>query len=198
MIARPHGGPDRGEGSVTISELARKARDGDRDAYDILMTEVIDHLYRIARLILRDFDSAEDAVQETLVRCWRDLPRLRDPDRFDAWLNRILMHALTDEVRRHRHFGESVTLLRIEPIEADSSGTVADRDEIGRVFDRLSMDHRTIVVLHHYLGLTVDEAATTIGIPVGTAKSRLHYATEALRAALDADARSVSASRVMA
>jgi RNA polymerase sigma-70 factor, ECF subfamily len=197
-IARQDGEPDRGEGSVTRSELARKARDGDRDAYDVLMTELIDHLYRIARLILRDFDSAEDAVQETLVRCWRDLPRLRDPDRFDAWLNRILMHAVTDEARRRRRLGTSVTRFRVEPVEADGSAAFADRDELGRVFDRLSIEHRTIVVLHHYVGLTVDEAATTIGIPVGTAKSRLHYATEALRAALDADARSVSAGRASA
>ena len=87
---------------MTKSELVELARDGDRDAYDVLMTQVIDHLFRIARLILRDVDSAEDAVQEALVRCWRDLPRLREPDRFDAWLNRILLHAVTDEARRRR------------------------------------------------------------------------------------------------
>ena len=89
---------------MTRSELVRQARQGDRDAYDILLTDVVDHLYRIARLILRDFDRAEDAVQETLVRCWRDLPGLRDPDRFDAWLNRILVRAVTDEARRRRGF----------------------------------------------------------------------------------------------
>ena len=183
---------------MTKSELVRSARDGDRDAYDILVTQVIDHLYRIARLILRDIDSAEDAVQEALVRCWRDLPRLRDPDRFDPWLNRILMHAITDEARDRRRHGAGLTVLRFEPAVADVSGTLADRDEIARVFARLSIEHRTIVVLHHYLGLTVDEAATTIGIPVGTAKSRLHYATEALRAALDADARSTTTGRALA
>ena len=183
---------------MTRSELVRLARDGDPDAYDILMTGLIDHLYRIARLILRDFDSAEDAVQEALVRCWRDLPRLREPDRFDAWLNRILLNAVTDEARNRRRSRANVTLLRLEPIQADSAGAVADRDELARVFDRLSIEHRTIVVLHHYLGLTVDEAATTIGIPTGTAKSRLHYATEALRAALDADARSTTSGRALA
>jgi RNA polymerase sigma-70 factor (ECF subfamily) len=183
---------------VTKSELVRLARNGDRDAYDILVTGLVDHLYRIARLILRDYDSAEDAVQEALVRCWRDLPRLREPDRFDAWLNRILLRAVTDEARTRRRFRARVTLLRLEPVEVDGSGAFADRDEIARVFDRLSIEHRTIVVLHHYLGLTVDEAATTIGIPVGTAKSRLHYATEALRAALEADARGVPAARALA
>jgi len=183
---------------VTKSELVRLAREGDRDAFDILMTAVIDHLYRIARLILRDFDNAEDAVQEALVRCWRDLPGLRDPDRFDAWLNRLLLHSVTDEARNRRSSVASVRILRIEPAQSDSAGALADRDELARVFGRLSIDHRTIVVLHHYLGLTVDEAATTIGIPVGTAKSRLHYATGALRAALEADARSGSAGKALA
>lgn len=183
---------------MTNSDLVRLARDGDRDAFDLLMTAVIDHLYRIARLILRDFDSAEDAVQEALVRCWRDLPGLRDPDRFDAWLNRLLLHSVTDETRRRRRAGASLTILRIEPSQPDGANALANRDELARVFDRLSIEHRTIVVLHHYLGLTVDEAATSIGIPVGTAKSRLHYATEALRAALEADARSRLAGKVLA
>ena len=183
---------------MTKSELVRAARDGDRDAYDILVTDHIDRLYRIARLILRDFDSAEDAVQEALVRCWRDLPRLRDPDRFDAWLNRILMHAITDEARHRQRAGARLTVLRLEPAQADGTGALADRDEIARVFDRMSLEHRTIVVLHHYLGLTLDEAATAIGIPIGTAKSRLHYATEALRAAVEADARRAPAGRALA
>jgi len=183
---------------VTKTELVRLAREGDRDAFDILMTAVVDHLYRIARLILRDFDSAEDAVQEALVRCWRDLPGLRDPDRFDAWLNRLLLNSVTDEARNRRRYVTNVTVLRIEPTQSDGAGALADRDELARVFGRLSIDHRTIVVLHHYLGMTVDEAATTIGIPVGTAKSRLHYATEALRAALEADARSGSAGKALA
>jgi RNA polymerase sigma-70 factor (ECF subfamily) len=182
---------------VANAELVRRARAGDRDAYDVLMTDAIDHLYRIACLILRDFDSAEDAVQEALVRCWRDLPRLRDPARFDAWLNRVLMNAVADEGRRQRSFRTNVSHLRIESVQTDGSGALADRDEIARVFDRLSVEHRTIVVLHHYLGLTLDEAATAIGIPVGTAKSRLHYATLALRAAIEADAR-VPAGRALA
>jgi RNA polymerase sigma-70 factor (ECF subfamily) len=183
---------------VTNPELVRLARDGDRDAFDIIITAVIDHLYRIARLILRDFDSAEDAVQEALVRCWRDLPNLRDPDRFDAWLNRLLVHAVTDEARSRRRSVANVRIVRIEPSQPDSAGVLANRDELARVFDRLSIDHRTIVVFHFYLGLTLDEAATTIGIPVGTAKSRLHYATDALRAALEADARGGSVGKVLA
>ena len=111
---------------MTNPELVRLARDGDRDAFDILMTAVIDHLYRIARLILRDFDSAEDAVQEALVRCWRDLPGLRDPDRFDAWLNRLLVHSVTDEARNRRRSVANVRIVRIEPSQPDSAGALAE------------------------------------------------------------------------
>lgn len=176
---------------MTSPELVQRARSGDRDAFDVLMAALIDHLYRIARLILRDVDSAEDAVQEALVRCWRDLPTLRDPDRFDAWLNRLLLNAITDEARARsrRRRAVNVMVLYREPTQVDSVGAIANRDAIARAFDRLSTPHRTIVVLHHYLGQTVEEAATTIGIPVGTAKSRLHYANEGLRAALEADSR---------
>jgi RNA polymerase sigma-70 factor, ECF subfamily len=181
---------------VAKTELVRRARDGDRDAYDVLVTESADAMYRVAGLVLRDYDLASDAVQEALVRCWRDLPQLRDPERFDAWLNRILLRTITDEARKRRRDRMALTVVPIAS-HPDSSAALADRDEIGRVFGRLSVEPRTIVVLHHYLGMTADEAASTIGIPVGTAKSRLHYATEALRAALDADARS-SAERVLA
>jgi RNA polymerase sigma-70 factor (ECF subfamily) len=183
---------------VTKAELVLRAREGDRDAFDLLLTAVVDHLFRIARLILRDVDRAEDAVQEALVKCWRDLPGLRDPDRFDAWLNRLLLNSVTDEARRRGRSAATITVLHIEPTEQDSAGAVADRDELARVFGRLSLDHRTIVVLHHYLGFTVEEAASTIGIPVGTAKSRLHYATDALRAALAADARTDSKRKALA
>jgi RNA polymerase sigma-70 factor (ECF subfamily) len=108
------------------------------------------------------------------------------------------MNAVADEGRRQRGFRTNVSRLRIESVQADDSGALADRDEIARVFDRLSVEQRTIVVLHHYLGMTLDEAATAIGIPRGTAKSRLHYATSALRAAIEADARSASAGRILA
>jgi RNA polymerase sigma-70 factor (ECF subfamily) len=183
---------------MTDTELVRRARRGDRDAFDLLMTALIDRLYRIARLVLRDTDRAEDAVQEALVRCWRDVPTLRDPERFDAWLHRLLMHAISDEARRYRAYSASLVLLRFEPAGADETSSLVDRDQLARVFDRLSVEHRTIVVLHHYVGFTLEEAAAAIGIPYGTAKSRLHYATNALRAALDADARVDSSREVPA
>jgi len=134
-------------------------------------------------------DRAEDAVQETLVRCWRDLPSLRDPARFDGWIQRLLMHAIADEFRRTGRQRAMVTLLRIEPSTADASADVATREQLTRGFERLTFDHRAVIVLRLYLGLSLDETAATLGIPVGTAKSRLHYATEAMRVALEADAR---------
>jgi RNA polymerase sigma-70 factor (ECF subfamily) len=160
-------------------DLVELARHGDRDAFDVLMLDVIDRLYAIARLVAQDSDVAEDAVQETLVRCWRDLPGLRDATKFEPWLRRLLLNSIAEEFRGRRRFEGKVRVLKLEPAI----------DELQRAFRSLSIDHRTIVVLHHYLGLSVDEAAATLGIPTGTAKSRLHYAIEALRATLDSDAR---------
>ena len=166
-----------------------RARSGERDAFDLLAGSIVDHLYAVARLVLRDSDRAEDAVQETLVRCWRDLPSLRDVERFDAWLRRLLMRAITDEFRRARSHRASITVLRIEPATADASSDIVVREQLDTGFRRLSVEHRAIVVLRLYLGLSIEESALTLGIPVGTAKSRLHYATEAMRLALEADAR---------
>jgi RNA polymerase sigma-70 factor (ECF subfamily) len=149
-------------------------------------------MYRVARLVLGT-TAGGGRRSGSLVRCWRDAQfGIRQ---FDAWLNRILLRAVTEEAQqRHDRIALTVVPIASHP---DSSAALADRDEVGRVFGRMSVEHRTIVVLHYYLGMTADEAASTIGIPVGTAKSRLHYATEALRAALDADARA-SAGRVLA
>jgi RNA polymerase sigma-70 factor, ECF subfamily len=169
-------------------ELIRQARLGDRSAFDALVVGIVDRLYSVARLILRDADRAEDATQETLVRCWRDLPALRDPARFDAWIHRLLLNAVNDEFRTHRRHQASIRVLRLEPTTVDPSGAVALREQLERGFSRLSPDHRAVLVLRLYLGLSIDETAATIGIPAGTAKSRLHYATEAMRLALEADA----------
>jgi RNA polymerase sigma-70 factor (ECF subfamily) len=167
--------------------LAAKA--GDRDAFDHIATRAMNRLYRVARLILRDTERAEDAVQEALVRCWRDLPALRDPSRFDAWLNRLLMRAINDEFRARTRARSAITILRLEPSTRDQSEDVAVREQLSRGFQRLSLDHRAVLVLRLYLGLSLEETATTLGIPAGTAKSRLFYATAAMRDALEADAR---------
>ena len=173
-----------------LRDHVSRARAGDRDAFDVLAAGVVDRLYTIARLVLRDVDLAEDAVQETLVRCWRDLPTLRDESRFDAWLRRLLMNAIHDEFRRAGRQRAALGVLRLERTSADSSEDVATREQLARGFERLTVDHRAVLVLRHYLGLSLDETATTLGIPAGTAKSRLHYAIEAMRVALEADARS--------
>jgi RNA polymerase sigma-70 factor (ECF subfamily) len=170
-------------------ELVERARNGDREAFDVLAAGVVDRLYSTARLVLRDADRAEDATQEALVRCWRDLPSLRDAGRFDAWLYRLLMNAVHDEFRAQRRYNAQIRVLRSEPSVADPSGDLALREELKRGFERLTLEHRSVLVLRHYLGLSIDETAAAIGIPAGTAKSRLHYATEAMRLALEADAR---------
>lgn len=179
---------------MTLEEVKRveAARAGDRQAFDLLAAAALDRLYAVARLILRDTDRAEDAVQETLVRSWRDLPSLRDPARFEAWQQRLLMRAITDEFRAERRRRAAVTLLRIEPASGDASAEIATREQLERGFQRLTLDHRKVIVLRLYLGLSLEETAAAIGIPVGTAKSRLHYATEAMRVALEADARPTS------
>ena len=174
--------------SVMREHLAR-ARAGDREAFDIVAASVVDRLYSIARLVLRDADLAEDAVQDTLVLCWRDLPTLRDDSRFDPWIRRLLMNAITNEFRRAGRRRTAISLLRIEPSSGDIADDIATREELSRGFQRLTLDHRKVLVLRLYLGLSLDETATTLGIPAGTAKSRLHYAIEAMRVALEADAR---------
>jgi RNA polymerase sigma-70 factor (ECF subfamily) len=172
-------------------ELVELARNGDREAFSALAASVIDRLYATAVLILRDHSMADDATQETIVRAWRDLPSLRDPDRFEPWLRRLLVNACRDEGRRQRRWRPEITLLPIHETGVDdASAGLANRDALERGFRRLKPDHRAAVVLRHYLGLSLPEVADATGVPLGTAKSRLHHAIRALRAALEADARS--------
>lgn len=184
--------PDRpceGEGDVE-RDLVERARKGDHDAFAVLAGATIGRLDAAARLILRDPYRAEDAVQETLVRCWRDLPTLRDPDRFEAWLHRLFLNACRDELRTAKRRSIEVELPEIHPLSVpDTQSAAADRDQIERGVRHLDPDQRTVIVLHYYLGLPLPDAASAMGIPLGTAKSRLHRATQALRAALDSDAR---------
>lgn len=174
---------------VRATELVERAARGDRDAFDLLMSDALDRLYAVARVILGDADLAEDAVQEALVHCWRELPRLRDPARFDAWLQRLLVNAATDQHRRRRRLRASVSLIGPEPPQHDFAVDIANADELRAAFGRLRLEHRTVLVLQHYLGLSSTEMADVLGIPTGTVKSRVHYATEAMRAAIDAGSR---------
>jgi RNA polymerase sigma-70 factor (ECF subfamily) len=176
-------------------ELVERARRGDHDAFAVLAAATIDRLDATARLILGDSDLAKDAVQETLFRAWRELPTLRDPDRFLPWVRRILVRACFREGRRRGRIRVEVELASIaEPVApGDAAASVADRDALDRAFDRLAPEARALIVLHHYLDLPLPEVAAALDVPLGTAKSRLHRATRELRAALDADARGAPA-----
>ena len=162
-------------------ELVVRAQRGDHDAFERLATETAPGLDVVARLITRDPERAMDAVQEALVRAWRDLPTLRDPDRFVAWSRRLLVHACMDELRRRHRWSIEVELHDVHHGEPDPATGVANRDAIERAFQTLDPDLKAVVVLHYYLGLTLPDVADTVGIPVGTAKSRLNRALRELR-----------------
>ena len=172
------------------TELVERARRGDREAFGVLAGGAVDRLYAVARLLLRDTELAEDATQDALVRAWRDLPSLRDVERFDAWLYQLIVRSCTDIGRHRRRWRAEITIVATEPAEPDRSSDLADRDQIERGLRRLSEAQQMILVLHFYVGLSPSETAETLEIPVGTAKSRLHYAIDALRAAVAADERS--------
>jgi RNA polymerase sigma-70 factor (ECF subfamily) len=176
-----------------VTQLVERAAQGDRDAFSTLVASSIDRLYAIAVRIVHDRHRAEDAVQSSLMRAWRDLPSLRDPQRFDAWLYRLLLRACYDEASSDRAFAASVRVVSVEPSEPDTSGSVADRDRLERAFRRLPIEQRAVVVLHHYQGMALTEVADLLGVPEGTARSRLHYALRTLRGAVEADERPVLA-----
>jgi RNA polymerase sigma-70 factor (ECF subfamily) len=172
------------------TDLVIRAQRGDKRAFARLATQLADRFLAVARGILRELDLAEDATQQALLTIWQDLPQLRDPARFEAWSYRLLVRACYAEGRRQRRWAPNLRLLAIdESVADDGLRSVVDRDQLERGFRRLSVDHRAVVVLHHYLDLPLDRVADVLGIPVGTAHSRLHHAMRGLRAALDADLR---------
>ena len=170
-------------------DLVERARHGDRDAFANLVHQASDGLYAVAFRILRDTGLAEDALQNALVTAWRQISHLRDPELFDAWMYRVLVNACYVEVRRNRRWAVNVRALpdHDEPSTPDASRISADRDELERAFRKLPVDQRSVFILHHYAGLPLVEVAESLGIPAGTARSRLHYATRALRSAVEAD-----------
>lgn len=171
--------------------LVERAMHGDEEAFDLLVERVGDSLYSVARRILRDTSLAQDATQQALLAVWRNLPQLRDPERFEAWAYRLLVNACHAEARRERRHRVNLRLLpHDEPMTPDPASRIAGMDELDRAFRGLSVEHRTVVVLVHYLGMTPSEAAASMGTPAGTARSRLHYAIQQLRSAasLEADA----------
>jgi RNA polymerase sigma-70 factor (ECF subfamily) len=169
--------------------LVERAGRGDHDAFAVLAREAVTRLDGAARLVLRDPELARDAVQEALIRAWRDLPRLRDPDRFDAWLYRLTINSCLDQARRRRRRPIEVELTPIDvPAASDMSGALADREIVDAAMRRLDEAGRAIVVLHYFLGLPLTEVAATLGIPIGTVKSRLHRALGEMRIAVGSEA----------
>ena len=177
------------------TDLVTRAQGGDRAAFGLLAAELATRFLAVSRRILRDLDLAEDATQQALVAIWRDLPQLRDPARFEAWSYRVLVHACYSEARRTRRWAPNLRIISPadEPAAAGGLDEIIHRDELERAIRRLSVDHRTVLVLHHYADIPVDRVAQILDVPVGTVSSRLHHAMRAMRAALDADARSTAA-----
>lgn len=175
--------------------LVERARKGDEEAFDALARDTADRCMAIAVRILRDAHLAEDAVQGAYVTVWRELPTLRDPDRFEPWLHRILTHECYAEARRRTRWSANMRVLPVEPADEPTAIlTVHDRDELERAFRRLTIEQRAVLVFHRYVGLPLPEVADRLGVPLGTVKSRVHHATAALRASLEADARTPSMS----
>jgi RNA polymerase sigma-70 factor (ECF subfamily) len=168
-----------------------RAQTGDHDAFSTLAAQEIGHLAEVARLILRDDDRAQDAVQEALVGAWLDIRGLRDPERFEAWLHRLLVRACYRAAKHERGRRQvEVALLPMDgPVAPDATAALAARDQLEHGFRRLSTEQRAVLVLHHYLDLADAAAADVLDIPIGTFKSRLNRATQALRAVLEADER---------
>ena len=170
------------------TRLVERARDGDDVAFSALVDMDGDLAFAVAYRMLRDVERAQDAVQQAFIVAWRELPRLRDPERFSPWLYRILVNACYEEMRRHRRWASRIRALPDDgPSGPDSVVSVADRDLLDRAFQRLTPAHRAVFVLHHHSGFSVAEVAEIVGVPVGTVKSRLHHATRSLRAAIVAD-----------
>jgi RNA polymerase sigma-70 factor (ECF subfamily) len=166
-------------------QLVIQAQRGDEAAFAAITESVYVRLRSVAYRILRDPHLAEDATQQALLGIWRKLPRLRDPSRFDAWSYRFLVNACADEARLKRR-ALPVLIAPSEPVAADEVAAVDDREQLERGFGRLSMEHRVVIVLHHYLGMSVSDIADALDIPAGTVRSRLDRAMANLRLALRA------------
>jgi RNA polymerase sigma-70 factor (ECF subfamily) len=173
---------------VNERDLVELAKQGDHDAFATLAGMVIARLDAAARLILRDPELARDAVQEGFIRAWRNLPALRDPDRFDAWLRQLVVHSCIDITRRRRRRVVEVELTPIDnPPMRDITAVIADRDVLDHALRLIDPEWRAVVVLHYFLGLSLPEVAATLGIPLGTAKSRLHRSLAAMRLTISID-----------
>ena len=171
-------------------ELVQRARAGDHAAFRELVDLEGDRCLAVAYRIVRDVERAEDAVQQAFLTAWRSLPQLRDPERFEPWLHRLLVRACYEEAKRFRGWSSHTHVIAVDPATpGDFTSGIADRDALDRAFRQLSPEHRAVMVLRHYLDMPLATVADVVGVPVGTVKSRLHHATRALRTSLDADSR---------
>jgi RNA polymerase sigma-70 factor (ECF subfamily) len=170
--------------------LVERAREGDDDAFTALVDLDGDRCYAIAYRILRDVDRAKDAVQQAFLLAWRELPRLRDAERFEIWLYRLLVNACYEEYRRNRRWAMRMRVLPIEgPAGPDPMVSVDERDALDRAFQKLTPEHRAVFVMHHHAGLPLATIAEVVGVPLGTVKSRLHHAVQNLRGVLEIESK---------
>jgi RNA polymerase sigma-70 factor (ECF subfamily) len=175
---------------VVATYLVERARAGDDAAFSELVGLTGDRCYAVAYRILRDVERAQDAVQQAFLLAWRDLPSLRDPERFEVWLHRLLVNACYEEHRRNRRWTSHIRALpEQDPGGPDPTLSIAERDQLERAFRRLTPEQRAVFVLHHHVGMPMTSVAEVVGVPVGTVKSRLHYASRLLQAAIAADDR---------
>ena len=200
IAPRPAGGHALRGGSAPLSTavptavFVLAARSGDRAAFEQLVRDRYDRLYALARRIVTDPGDAEDVTQETFLRAWRDLATLREPERFDAWLTRMLVHTSYDHLRRRRRRPTTVPWIVPDPVAPELLG-LEERERLDIAFQRLSPEHRAVLALHFYRDLNAAEIAGVLGVPEGTVNSRLFYGTRALRAALEAEDRALPADR---
>jgi RNA polymerase sigma factor (sigma-70 family) len=171
-------------------DLVVRVQGGDQRAFEALAGADYPRLYRVAYGVMGDHPSAEDATQQALLDIWRDIRRLADPAKYEAWSYRLLVRVCYAEAKRQPKWGSSDDIPPTrQPRAADAYGVVADRDQLERGLRRLPMDHRVVLALRHLLGMPPDEVAATLGISRWTVYKRLQAATESMRAALEADAR---------
>jgi RNA polymerase sigma-70 factor (ECF subfamily) len=172
--------------SLLTIDVVKRAQGGDHEAFEALARGAYHRLLAIAYRILRDQSAADDAVQRALIHAWRELPTLRDPGRFDAWLYRLIVNACRDEQRQAQRWRVHATVTDINMPKAGSElDAFVERNYLDGIFRKLSVEHRAVLVLHHYVGLSAPEVAAALGIPTGTVYSRLHYGTRELRDLLE-------------
>jgi RNA polymerase sigma-70 factor (ECF subfamily) len=174
-----------------VRDLVIRARGGEREAFSQLVARSIGRLTAVARMIIRDEYAAQDAVQDAFIEAWRSLPGLRDPDKFEAWMRRLLVRSCFRSVRRSKRTGSLEIRLTPgdEPAVTGLESGLHLHDQLERGLARITADQRTVIVLVYYLDLPLADAAQAMDIPLGTAKSRLNRATHALRSAIEADDR---------